>query len=85
LQGIAAGVHEDSIKTTLNEILRNWRELWPGGLREDPYSTLNLMAHCRAGSPGYNQAKCGGCPGANESRPLGAWVLVPSNPQGHVT
>lgn len=61
LRGIAAGVHKDSIKTTLNEILRHWRDLWPGGLREEQYSTLNLMAHCREGSLGYNQAQCGGC------------------------
>lgn len=61
LHGGSTGVHKDSIKTTVNEILRNWRDLWPGGLREEQYSTLNLMAHCREGTLGYNQAKCDGC------------------------
>ena len=41
--------------------MREWRDLWPGGLREEQYSTLNLMAHCREGSLGYNHAKCDGC------------------------
>lgn len=61
LHGGSTGVHKNSIKTTVNEILRNWRDLWPGGLREEQYSTLNLMAHCREGTLGYNQAKCDGC------------------------
>jgi hypothetical protein len=61
LHGVSTGVHKDTIKTTVNEILRKWRDLWPGGLREEQYSTLNLMAHCREGTLGYNQAKCGGC------------------------
>lgn len=30
-------------------------------MREEEYSTLNLMAHCRQGALGYNQARCGGC------------------------
>ena len=54
-------VHVNSIKATVNDILREWRDLWPGGLREEEYSTLNLMAHCRQGALGYNQARCGGC------------------------
>jgi hypothetical protein len=41
--------------------LREWRDLWPGGLCEERYSTLNLMAHCREGTLGYNHAKCDGC------------------------
>ncbi|MCP5543411.1 MAG: transposase zinc-binding domain-containing protein [Akkermansiaceae bacterium] len=51
----------NSIKATVNDILREWRDLWPGGLREEEYSTLNLMAHCRQGALGYNQARAGGC------------------------
>lgn len=51
----------NSIKATVNDILREWRDLWPGGLGEEEYSTLNLMAHCRQGALGYNQARCGGC------------------------
>lgn len=61
MHGVSEGVHKDTIKATLNEILRNWRDLWPGGLREEQYSTLNLMAHCREGTLGYNQAQCDGC------------------------
>lgn len=49
------------IKATVNEILRQWRDLWPGGLSREQCSTLNLMAHCREGSLGYNQAKCESC------------------------
>lgn len=41
--------------------MRECRDLWPGGLDERKYSTLNLMAHCREGSLGFNQAKCRGC------------------------
>jgi hypothetical protein len=41
--------------------LREWRDLWPGGLREEQYSTLNLIAHCRHGELGYNQSVCGKC------------------------
>ncbi len=61
MHGPSNGVHKDTIKTTVNEILRIWRDLWPGGLREEQYSTLNLIAHCREGTLGYNQAKCDGC------------------------
>ncbi len=61
LRGGLLCVHKSTIKTTVNEILRQWRDLWPGGLREEQYSTLNLMAHCREGSLGYNHAKCEGC------------------------
>jgi hypothetical protein len=50
-----------AIKTTVNDILREWRDLWPGGLRDEQYSTLNLMAHCREGTLGYNLAKCEDC------------------------
>lgn len=49
------------IKTTVNDILREWRDLWPGGLGEEQYSTLNLIAHCRHGELGYNQAHCDRC------------------------
>ena len=41
--------------------MREWRNFWPGGLSEAQYSTLNLMAHCRHGELGYNQARCGDC------------------------
>jgi Putative transposase/Transposase zinc-binding domain len=41
--------------------LREWRDLWPGGLSDEQYSTLNLMAYCREGSLGYNHARCQGC------------------------
>ena len=41
--------------------MREWRDLWPGGLREEEYSTLNLMALCRQGPLGYNHARCQDC------------------------
>lgn len=47
--------------TTVNDILREWRHLWPGGLTERDYSVLNLMAHCRHGELGYNRAECRDC------------------------
>lgn len=54
-------VHGCTIKATVNDILREWRDLWPGGLNERAYSTLNLMAHCREGSLGFNHASCRSC------------------------
>lgn len=54
-------VHGNSINTTVNDILREWRDLWPGGLREEEYSTLNLLALCRQGALGFNRARCGDC------------------------
>ena len=54
-------VHVDSIEATVNSILREWRDLWPGGLREEEYSKLNLLAHCREGTLGFNKAKCQSC------------------------
>ena len=54
-------VQNISIKPTVNDVLREWRDLWPGGLREEQYSTLNLIAHCRHGELGYNQSACGKC------------------------
>lgn len=54
-------VQSNSIKETVNTILREWRDLWPGGLDEKQYSKLNLIAHCRHGALGYNYAKCSGC------------------------
>jgi hypothetical protein len=47
--------------TTVNAILREWRDLWPGGLEAEQYSTLNLMAQCRQGTLGYNRARCEKC------------------------
>ena len=41
--------------------MREWRDLWPGGLDAKGYSTLNLMAQCRRGPLGWNVACCGGC------------------------
>lgn len=41
--------------------MREWRDLWPGGLQEEEYSRLNLLAQCRVGTLGYNQAKCQSC------------------------
>jgi hypothetical protein len=58
-------VQSNSIEATVNSILREWRDLWPGGLDERQYSTLNLLAHCREGSLGFNRARCGKC-GHNE-------------------
>lgn len=55
------GVHLNSIEATVNSILREWRDLWPGGLREEEYSTLNLLALCRQGPLGYNHARCQDC------------------------
>ena len=49
------------MNATINDILREWRHLWPGGLTERGYSTLNLMAHCRHGELGFNRAECGNC------------------------
>lgn len=49
------------METTLNAILREWRDLWPGGLEAEQYSTLNLMAQCRRGTLGYNRASCDKC------------------------
>ena len=51
----------NSMNATVNDILREWRHLWPGGLTERGYSTLNLMAHCRHGELGFNRAECGNC------------------------
>lgn len=50
-----------SIDTTVNSILREWRDLWPGGLCQRDYSVLNLMAQCRGGGLGYNRAECDHC------------------------
>lgn len=61
MTGYSIRVHSNTIEATVNSILREWRDLWPGGLDERRYSTLNLMAHCREGSLGFNQAKCRGC------------------------
>lgn len=61
MRGIANSVHANSIKATVNDILREWRDLWPGGLEEKEYSKLNLMAHCREGTLGYNYAACDRC------------------------
>lgn len=57
----AIDVHVNSIEATVNSILREWRDLWPGGLRKEEYSTLNLMALCRQGPLGYNLARCQDC------------------------
>lgn len=51
----------NSMQASVNDILREWRHLWPGGLTERDYSTLNLMSHCRHGELGYNRAECGHC------------------------
>ncbi len=51
----------DSIEATVNSVLREWRDLWPGGLKEEQYSTLNLIAHCRHGELGYNYGECSSC------------------------
>lgn len=61
MQGWLEAVHVNSIKPTVNSILREWRDLWPGGLRKEEYSTLNLMALCRQGPLGYNHARCQDC------------------------
>lgn len=54
-------VQSNIIKETINTILREWRDFWPGGLDDKQYSKLNLMAHCRHGALGYNYAKCSDC------------------------
>lgn len=41
--------------------MREWRDLWPGGLSEEEYSTLNYIAHCRHGELGFNAVKCAKC------------------------
>lgn len=43
--------------------MREWRDLWPGGLSEEAYSTLNYIAHCRHGELGFNAARCADCNG----------------------
>ena len=48
-------------KLSVNDILRRFRSKWPGGLSESQYSTLNLIAHCRHGELGFNQAECQKC------------------------
>ena len=57
----ATGVQVNSIEATVNSILREWRDLWPGGWSAEEYSTLNLMALCRQGPLGYNHARCQDC------------------------
>ncbi len=47
-------VQINSIEATVNSILREWHHLWPGGLRREEYSILNLMALYRQGSLGYS-------------------------------
>ena len=42
-------------------VLKEWRDLWPGGLDTRQYSALNLMANCRDGGLGYNFAECTSC------------------------
>lgn len=61
MHGRKNGVQCNTMNATVNEILREWRDFWPGGLEEEQYSTLNLMAHCRQGTLGYNYAKCDQC------------------------
>ena len=51
----------NSMLASVNDVLREWRHLWPGGLGERDYSTLNLIAHCRHGELGFNRAECDGC------------------------
>lgn len=46
---------------SVNDMLREWRHLWPGGLSDQAYSKLNLMAHCRHGELGFNRATCDRC------------------------
>ncbi len=40
------------METSINAVLREWRDLWPGGLEKEQYSTLNLLAQCRQGTLG---------------------------------
>lgn len=61
MTGGLIAVHINSIEAAINNILREWRDFWPGGLEPSQYATLNLMAHCRQGGLGYNQAKCTDC------------------------
>ena len=49
------------METSINAMLREWRDLWPGGLEVEQYSTLNLIAQCRQGTLGYNRACCEKC------------------------
>jgi hypothetical protein len=61
LRAAEYAVQVNSIEATVNSILREWRDLWPGGLREEEYSTLNVLALCRQGPLGYNHARCQDC------------------------
>lgn len=48
-------------EATLNRLLLENRDRWPGGLSERQYSVLNLIAHCRTEVLGRLALACGGC------------------------
>ncbi len=48
-------------ETTLNRLLLENRDRWPGGLGERQYSVLNLIAHCRTEVLGRVAYGCGDC------------------------
>jgi len=56
-----SAVHVNSIEAAVNDILREGRAHWPGGLEPAQCSTLNAVAQCRAGGLGYNYGICQGC------------------------
>lgn len=48
-------------EATLNRLLLENRDRWPGGLSERQYSVLNLIAHCRTEVLGRLAYACGDC------------------------
>lgn len=48
-------------EATLNRLLLENRDRWPGGLSERQYSVLNLIAHCRTEVLGRLALACGDC------------------------
>lgn len=44
-------VHVNSIEATVNIILREWRDLWPGGSHTEGYPTVGTMVSSGNGAP----------------------------------
>ena len=45
----------------ISDIFREGRSHWPGGLSNEQYSVLNLIAHCRTGVLGHLRKRCDRC------------------------
>jgi hypothetical protein len=46
---------------TINDLLREHRAAWPGGLSNDQYDVLNLLSYCRTGVVGHVLERCRKC------------------------